>query len=185
MTNGISCLAAMRRPVGARGVLYAAMLAATSAASAQDSDADGRAEVILPQTLEVIDHLDFGPLVDQGSGGTVVIDPASNLVTSGGTVITVGTSAHRATFRSQWPTGTVLFFTGDTNVTLTRQGGTEQMNAMLTYARGAGLTSGPILTSVRASALEQFYHAGGILFVAAGQAPGLYEGTFTFSIDNI
>lgn len=165
--------------------LAAAVLAmAPLAAIAQDSDSDAVVAVVLPQTLEVIDDLDFGPLVDAGSGGTVVVDGTTNLVTTGGTVTSVGGSAHRATFRSRWPLGTVLFYGGDPSVTLTRIGGTEQMTATLLYSRGTGLANGPIFTSVRATALEQYYHAGGILFVSAGQAPGVYEGTFNFGIDN-
>jgi len=154
-------------------------------AFAQDADAAGRAEVVLPATLTALEGLDFGPIVGSATGGAMTINASTNVASTVGTIIQVGTTAHRATFRSQLPAGYVIFYLGDPSVILTRQGGTETMSASLTYATGAGLGPGPFLGTRISTATDQYYYAGGTLFVSAGQVPGLYEGTFTFSIDNL
>lgn len=165
--------------------LLTALAAQAPAALAQDADAQGRAEVVLPATLTALEGLDFGPIVGSATGGAMTVNPSTNASSTVGTIVQVGTSAHRATFRSQLPTGLVIFFLGDPSVTLTRQGGSETMTASLTYSTGAGLGPGPFLGTRISTATDQFYYAGGTLFVAAGQAPGLYEGVFNFGIDNL
>lgn len=155
------------------------------ALAADNVAAPGRAEVILPATLETLENLEFGPIVASGAGGAMTINPTTDAKSAVGSIVIVGTGAHRATFRSQLPVGLIVFFLGDSNVTLTRQGGTETMQASLTYATGSGLVNGPFLGTRRSSATEQFYYAGGTLLIGAGQVPGFYEGTFSLNIDNL
>ena len=168
-----------------RAGALALLSAATPAIAADNAATPGRVEVILPATLETLENLEFGPIVASGAGGAMTINPATDARSAVGSIVMVGTSAHRATFRSQLPVGLIVFFLGDSTVTLTRQGGTETMQASLTYATGAGLVNGPFLGTRLSNATEQFYYAGGTLLVGAGQVPGFYEGTFTFSIDNL
>ena len=176
---------------GARQLLTAAACALgltvplVPAAAADDADSTSTAEVTIASTLINIDGLDFGPIVDQGTGGAVTIDPDTNGVSSVGDTMVVGTSAHRATFRAQAPIGTVMVMTGDPSVILTRNGGTETMTANLTYDSGTGLIDTLVFglpIGLQATASDQFFHVGGTLFVTAGQATGTYEGTFTLSL---
>ena len=154
-------------------------------AQAQDSQAaDSTAEVVLPATLVNLEGLDFGQLV-AGTGGAMTIVPATDAKTAIGGVVIVGATAHRATFRSSLPIGLIMSYLGDASVTLTRQGGTETMTVLLTYSTGTGLGPGPLLNTYVTNATEQYYYAGGTLLVANGQTPGIYDGTFTFTIDNL
>ena len=162
-----------------------ALAATAPAVQAQDANSQGRAEVVLPATLTALEGLDFGPIVVSGAGGAMTINPSTNASSTVGAIVRVGTTSHRATFRSQLPVGLIIFYLGDPSVTLTRQGGTETMTASLTYATGAGLGPGPFLGTRISTATDQYYYAGGTLFVSAGQVPGLYEGTFNLAIDNL
>lgn len=173
------------RAVAVLALLAASLGLAAPATAQDDADAPSQAVVTLPSTLVNIEGLDFGPIVAQGTGGAVTIDPASNGVTSIGDVIIVGTTAHRATFRSQAPIGTVMVMSGDPSVILTRSGGSETMTANLIYDSGAGLLDTLVFglpIGLQATASDQFFHVGGTLVVSGTQVPGDYQGTFTLSL---
>ncbi|MFN2099021.1 DUF4402 domain-containing protein [Altererythrobacter sp. MF3-039] len=175
----------LRRIAAALALAGAVATPIAPAAAADNTDASGRAVVTLPSTLVNLESLDFGPIVTQGTGGAVTIDPNTNGISSVGDVTIVGTTAHRATFRAQAPIGTVMVMSGDPSVILTRNGGTETMTANLVYDSGTGLIDTLVFglpIGLQATASDQFFHVGGTLIVSGTQAPGDYEGTFTLSL---
>jgi len=158
---------------------------APAAWAADNTTADGRAQVIIPATLVNLESLDFGPVVAQGTGGAVTINPSTDTVSKVGDVVIVGSTAHRAIFRAQAPVGTVMVMSGDPSVTLTRISGIETMTATLSYVAGPGLTGALVFglpIGQQATATDQYFYVGGNLTVQGTQAPGLYEGTFTLSL---
>lgn len=172
-----------------RSVLALAALAGGLAApnvwAADNANAPGRAQVVIPSTLVNLESLDFGPIVTQDAGGTVTINPSTNTSSKVGNVVIVGSTAHRAVFRAQAPLNTLMIMSGDPSVILTRLSGTETMSASLSYVAGPGLTGALVFglpIGQRATATDQYFYVGGSLTVQGNQAPGLYEGTFTLSV---
>ena len=157
----------------------AALLAAADPGVAQsvnpDREATGRAIVLRPLELLKVDDMDFGWLTAAGAG-TAVLDPVSGAVTTTGGVVAVGGAPLPASFVGAASRDTpVIIRIPRQPITLTRQGGTETMTL-------SGWTlDGPGTRHVGANRAFQF-RVGGTLAVAAGQADGLYTGTFTVEV---
>ena len=164
----------------------AALAALAQPALAQDTaSADGEATIVPDGQLTKLQDLDFGRIVPTGAGGVVTIDAATGTIASVGNITLVSPSAHRAFFRSRVPVDTVMVFSLDASVTLTRVSGTETMTATLTYAPVAGLTPELLFglpIGQKANATEQLVAVGGALTVSGTQEPGLYSGTFNLSV---
>ena len=157
-------------------------------AMAQSADANSQAELLLDINLQKTDDLDFSRIVPSGTGGVVTIDAATGAVSTAGSVTTVGTAQQRARFTTNAPIGTIIIFSGDPNVTLTRQSGTETMTATLEYVGGAGFVTTNVFglpIGNQATATTQEILVGGALTVSGTQAPGTYEGTFTLMVAHL
>ena len=174
------------------GCKAAAALAALGAvftvapAAAQGVTTNSTAEVVDPGTLVKDTDLDFGMIATAGSSGSVSLDVASGAATTTGDLAIVGSNLpNRALFKASAPIGIVMIYSGDPSVTLTRSGGTETMQAFLSYDAGAGLLDVVVFglpIGVRATAPEQEIFVGGTLLVNPGQAEGYYEGEFTLTV---
>lgn len=171
----------------------AAMLAATGGAmlaaapvAAQGITASSTAEVVDPGTLVKDTDLDFGTIATAGAGGSVTLNVSSGAVSTTGDLAIVGSDPpNRGLFTASAPIGIVMIYSGDPIVTLTRSGGTETMQALLTYDAGAGLLDVVLFglpIGVRATAPEQEIFVGGTLLVNSGQAEGYYEGEFSLTV---
>lgn len=135
----------------------------------------GRATVLKSLSLLKQDDLDFGQVIAAGAG-TVVINPTSGALTTTGTVIPVGTAAHRATFTATGSRNSVVNIRLPKNpVTLTRVGGTQTMTVSNWTLDGATNRKVPL-----GNAFD--FNVGGTLNVAAGQADGTYIGTFSVTV---
>lgn len=167
-------------------IALAAAFGAASAANAQTSaSAPSDVEILGPITVTKIQDLDFGPMVPTGTGGVVTIDASSGAVTTAGQVVTVGSNQTRALFNVNAPLGVVMILSGDANVTLTRQSGTETMTAALVHTHGNGLAVTNVFglpIGLQATDSVQEIWTGGSLTVAGNQVEGVYEGTFNISL---
>ena len=163
-----------------------AALVVPSTALAQASDtAVSEAEILNLLTLQSTADLDFGVMTVGNLGGTVSIDPTTNVRSSLGDVIPIGSTSHRGEFTTNGVVGVLMVMAGDPNVTLVRFGGSETMNANLSYQAGNGVLGVNILGS--AIGLfpvqpTQTINVGGTLFVNANQAPGFYQGQFQLTV---
>lgn len=136
----------------------------------------GRAQLVFPMTLSKNADLDFASLAATGAG-TAVIDPVSDTMTTTGGVLRLAGSPHAASFTGaaggQSPV--VIIRIPNRAVTLTRVGGTETMtvdNFTLDGQSKRELAQAGAFT----------FKVGGTLRVSAGQAEGLYTGTFDVTI---
>ena len=161
--------------------LVAAMFAlagATPALAAPVSparQAEAQAVVLRSLTLLKVDDMDFGWLTAAGAG-TAVLDPVTGAVTTTGGVLAVGGTPLAASFVGAASRNTpVKIRIPNKPITLTRQGGTETMTlSSWTLDRPADLKTGPDRAFT--------FRVGGTLTLAAGQADGLYTGTFLVEV---
>jgi hypothetical protein len=139
------------------------------------SPAQGRAEILLPASIRLMNNLNFATLVVTGAG-TAVIDPNTDIMTTTGGVVRYGGTPYSALFEAVSPVKTVVHIRAPKNaVTLTRVGGTETMQVANFTVSGTGTRN--------VVAKETFvFSVGGTLFVNADQAEGLYTGTFTVDV---
>lgn len=156
--------------------LLALLLPAAAASAAPVSRAaTGQAAVLSPLSVIKNSDLDFGTLTVVGSG-TAVIDPVSGTLSTTGGVTKVGTSAHAATFTGTGSKNSVVLIHIPKNpITLTRVGGTETMTV------STWTLDGPTLRKIPPTDVFNFA-VGATLNVAAGQADGIYVGTFSVTV---
>lgn len=146
-----------------------------AAATPPDRQAEAQAIVLQPLTLLKVDDLDFGWLTAT-TAGTATLDPVSGAVTTTGGVLAVGGTPQRARFVGAASRNTpIKIRIPNKPITLTRQGGTETMSL------SAWTLDGPADRRVGPSRAFDFY-VGGTLSVGAGQADGLYVGTFDVEV---
>jgi hypothetical protein len=159
--------------------LLAALFAWASPAAAgtvmPDQNATGRAIVLRALTLLKVEDMDFGWLTVTGTG-TATINPISGAVSTTGGVLAVGGAPQPAWFVGAASRNTPIKIRIPTKpITLTRVGGTETMSL------SAWTLDGP---ADRKTGPERAFNfkVGGTLTVAAGQAEGVYVGTFNVDV---
>jgi hypothetical protein len=155
--------------------LFAWAQPAAAGTVAPDRNATGRAIVLRPLSLLKVEDLDFGWLTVTGAG-TAILDPVTGAVSTTGGVLSVGGAPQAAWFVGAASRNTpIKIRIPNRPITLTRVGGTETMSL------SAWTLDGP---ADRKTGIDRAFHfkVGGTLTVAAGQADGLYEGTFTVEV---
>ncbi len=157
-----------------------------STAFAQAEGAEGRVFVVTPLSFVKERDLDFGQIIVGDSAGTVSMDTAGAITTTGGIIQMDGTQ-QSARF---WGYGSfnqrVLINIDANSYTLTRQGGTETM----TLDRVAIGSRPPIIITTNPRRFRIANPDGyfaftmvGRLNVGANQAPGVYEGEFAVTLE--
>ena len=159
-----------------------------TAASAQDANEESDAQAFLVTPLSFVKQfdLDYGTIIPGGTAGTVTMDSAGNVSTTGG-VIQVDGTQQPALF---WGYGTFLqtvLINSDANTyILTREGGTETM-LMDQVLIGS---QPPIIISVnprrfRIANPDGYFSftIAGRLQVAANLPEGTYSGEFTIQLE--
>ena len=159
--------------------LIAALFAWASPAAAgtvtPDQNATGRAIVLRALSLLKVEDMDFGWLTVT-SAGTATINPLTSAVTTTGGVLSVGGAPQAAWFVGAASRNTpVKIRIPNKPITLTRIGGTETMSL------SAWTLDGPADRKTGADRAFNF-KVGGTLTVAAGQADGVYQGTFDVDV---
>lgn len=170
----------MVRSASLRSISAAAALAALPAASwaapvQAPAPPDASASLMLPLTLNKLADMEFGYLGAVGAG-TAVINPVTDTMTVTGGVLRLGGSPHAATFRGVAQGSSVVIIRIPTKaVTLTRAGGSE------TLILDSFTLDGQSKRDMAKAGVFDF-KVGGTLRVPAGQADGLYSGTFEVTI---
>ena len=139
------------------------------------TNATGKVSVL--KSLSVIKQadLDFGELVVAGAG-TAVVDPVSGAITTTGAVTRIGTTAHPAVFTATGSKNSVVHIrVPTTSITLARVGG----GGTITVSNWT--LDGSINRKIPPNSAFNF-SVGGTVNVAAGQADGTYNGTFSLTV---
>lgn len=167
--------------------LTAAFLALTTQAQAQDTQAsDARALLVTPLSFVKDTDLDFGVIIPGDSDGTVFMDSAGAITTTNGIIVQTGTQ-RPARFWGFGEFNQLVLINIDQNTyTLTRAGGTETM----LYDQVTIGSQPPILITTnprrfRIANPDGYFSftIAGRLQVAARQAPGVYEGQFSVTLE--
>lgn len=142
---------------------------AQAARVAAATPAKSSATLVHPLTLLKTADLNFGTIV-VSSAGTVVVDPTSNSASkTGGLVLSGAVSA--ASFVGASTGLSLIYVATPDPITITRSGGTQTMTVNNFVVQGGNLR-----LSLATGAFS--FNVGATLNVAAGQAEGLYLGTF-------
>jgi len=151
----------------------ATAIAAPATAVAAPGQTTSTVDVALlsPNTLQKLDDLDFGT-IGQTAAGTAVIDPVANSENATGGVLKLGGTPHSARFQGVASKNSVVNIKlPNQPVTLTRSGGTQTLTVTNFTLDGPS-------KKVMASGNVFVIRVGATLTVPAGQATGLYTGTF-------
>jgi hypothetical protein len=157
--------------------------APTGAALAANEDATTRARVVRPITLVVGRDLDFGTILPSTTRASTVRINLNDSATPGGGALVVGTGHGATRVTGQGTTGQIILISRPTTVWLTGPG--PQMRAR---SWTLGTTTG-----LRRIAANQYritnaagnfgFRMGATLNVARNQPEGLYQGSYTVTVN--
>jgi hypothetical protein len=167
---------ALRHPLAA--ALPLALLAPAAALAAPVAPATqppAQAALMRPLTLTRIADMDFGNL-GVTANGTAVINPVTDTLTTSGGVVRLGGTPHAAIFRGvAQGNAVVIIRVPNGGINLTRVGGTE------TILLNAFTLDGQSKRTLAQAGIFDF-KVGATLRPTAGQADGVYVGTFDVTI---
>ncbi len=155
------------------GAALSAVSFASAASAATSATANASAEVLTTLTLTANSSLNFGQIA-ANTGGSVTVN-ADSTASSSGTLISTGTRAPAGFTVTGTPNASVVL-TLPTSATLTRSGGTDTMSI-------SGLNAHPAGAFQLGSTGSSNFSIGGTLTVASGQVAGVYNGTFSVSVE--
>lgn len=155
------------------GAALSAVSFASAASAATSATASASAEVLSTLTLTADSALNFGQIA-ANTGGTVTVNADSTTAFTG-TLVSTGTRAPAGFTVGGTPNANVVV-TLPTSATLTRFGGTETMSI-------AGFNSNPPAGFQLNGTGSATFNVGGTLTVASGQVAGVYNGTFSVSVE--
>jgi hypothetical protein len=155
------------------GAALSAVSFASAASAATSATANASAEVLTTLTLTANSSLNFGQIA-ANTGGSVTVN-ADSTASSSGTLISTGTRAPAGFTVTGTPNANVVL-TLPTSATLTRSGGTETMSI-------SGFNANPAGAFQLGSTGSSNFSIGGTLTVASGQVAGVYNGTFSVSVE--
>lgn len=164
------------------------LLQAQPASAKQRVTTSGVAQAIIVTRLSLVktQDLDFGQLIAGTAAGTVTLAPDGVRSSTGG-VRLAGSDGHPASFSGLGRQNQSVTLSVNSNTgTLRRVGGTETMR-FDTFVIGstpqAQLTIVPLAFRISAANGQFAFPVGATLRVGARQAPGIYSGTFTLTIN--
>jgi Mat/Ecp fimbriae major subunit len=160
------------RRVGACA-LIAIVATMSTVGRAETQTADARARIYQPIHFAVLLELDFGTVVSDPTGGTIVLDPATNTRDcAGGSLVCTGSfSWSRLQLTGSDATVVVTYAP---NFTLTGPG--DPITAELDFPGGSG-------TSVALTGGSTTIELGAKLHVNPNQVPGPYSGLFSVDVN--
>lgn len=167
--------------------LACALLAATPArADTATTSATAQAIIVAPLSLAANQTMNFGRIAPTPAGGTVVLNPDTNVCTTTGTIVRVGT-CRPAEFSGMGVRRMRVRITLPTTITLTRVGGGGTMTV-----NNLALDPTPDLVPIGNGNSRRWeiqpsngifdFRVGGTLNVGANQAGGTYDGTFVVTV---
>jgi len=192
LTPGRLC----RSTKGVRGVrLLCALLAAAAftpvPAAAQQDNAVMRSQIHGAATLSNDADMDFGQIMPNAGGGTVVLSPspAPTCTTTGGLIRTgtckaamfIGFAFYQADLRVMRPSGNSITLIGPAGATMVVDNFTFGSTGTTVYLGANGNSPNHRFRSDALDGVFAFY-VGGRLNVGGNQLPGIYNGTFEIRI---
>lgn len=153
-----------------------------AAALAQNATADSSVSIIDQFAVTNDTGLSFGTIILPSSGANTIAIAASDgarSISGDGNAGVVGTGFSNATFTVQGDGGQGFDISVPANFGLSRSGGTETITVSLTQSALTGTTSGTNGSEGTAS-----FGVGGNFSISTATIAGLYEGTFTVTVDN-
>ena len=200
VTKSDGRLRAVHRALGALLALAPALLFAAPAVASNTpvkASASARATVVAPLTLVWVQDLKFGKIVPRPQAGTVTVDQVTGACTVTGPILEVG-KCQFAQFAGMGTKNMGARISLITVVNLTGPGQTMVLdrillgtNSTISFAgntnangKGVGLTKGGNAERYTITTTSGIYllNIGGRLNVNANQAPGVYNGTITVSV---
>lgn len=160
----------------------AAALAASGAAFAQTATAGGNVSIIDQFAVTNESALGFGTIILPSSGSNVIAISAADgtrSISGAGNATALGGGASRAVFSLLGEGALPFDIAVPAGFTLERSGGAETIAVTLSASALSGITSGAPGSEGTAT-----FGVGGSLQVSSATVPGLYQGSFTISVDN-
>lgn len=156
---------------------------------AQTASATGTAQAVIvePASLLKIRDLDFGRIAAQPTAGTVTVNPDTGACTVTGGVISVGNCAF-AQFGGQGVRKMRMRITLPTTITLTGPGGATMTANTFTLGLAPDIVqvpspgNSPPRYEIDSISGIFTFRVGARLNVATNQAPGVYNGSFTITV---
>ncbi len=155
-------------------------------AQAVTATANSQAVVVAPLSLVANQTLNFGRIAPSPAGGTVVLDPDTQVCTTTGTIVRVGT-CQAAEFTGMGVRRMRVRITLPTTISLTRVGGGATMTV-----NNITLDPTPDLVPIGNGNNRRWeiqpndgifdFRVGGTLNVGANQLGGVYNGTFVVTV---
>lgn len=165
------------------------LLAVSAPAQAQavSTNATAQAVIVEPLALIKIRDLNFGRLAPVPAAGTITVNPDTGACSVTGAVVSAGGCGY-AEFGGQGVRRMRIRITLPTTVTLTGPGGATMTANTFTL----GLAPDIVLVPTPGNAPQRYeiasnsgifaFRVGGRLNVGANQAPGVYNGNFTITV---
>ncbi|MFN3516957.1 MAG: DUF4402 domain-containing protein [Novosphingobium sp.] len=162
-----------------------ALISAPVQAQAVTSSAIAEAVIVAPASLVKVRDLDFGTIAAQPTAGTVTVNPDTGACTATGGVISVGNCGY-AEFGGQGVRRMRMRITLPTTITLTGPGGATMIADTFTLGLAPDIVQlpapGPPRYRIVSSSGIFTFRVGARLNVATNQAPGVYNGNFTITV---
>lgn len=155
-----------------------------TAAQAGARQADAQAILLRSLSFFKVDDLDFGDIIPSATAGQVRIEPNGNRTRTGGVTL-AGSSSQPASFAGK---GTynqnVLISMSPASITVTGPGAPMTVTQFeIGSTPTAILTATPTMFRIASTAGTFQFPVGARLNVNANQAPGVYSGTFTVTLN--
>jgi hypothetical protein len=163
-------------------VLALAISGAGSAMAAPTpATANSTSTVVTPIGITPMTDLAFGKFI-AGTGGTVTISTSGARTQTGVTPVASPTTAAKFDVTGEKSATYVITIPG--SVTLTGGAGSDTMTFVpVNDLTAANTTTGTITAGTLDSSGKQSIYVGGVLTVAAGQAPGDYSGALNVGVE--
>lgn len=162
-----------------RGLAAFILFAWAWASPGQAQSIAGRVEVEVARPLTLVNSapLSFGTIA-AGIGGTAIVDPDTQAVTTSGGVVALGGPVSAAEFSGIAGAGKhVKVSLPKGGILLKRVGGTETMT-LRAFTIDGKRNEREVINNAFS------FRVGGTLTVGTGQAEGLYQGSFDIIVDN-
>jgi Domain of unknown function (DUF4402) len=153
---------------------------------AETEAVDAQVAIVERGTFFKVEDLHFGAIVPSGTAGTVVVTPAGARTATGGVTL-FGNLHHPAEFAGRKPSGNrpVEISVGSNTIQLTGPGAPMTVRLFNGNTNpGQTFITTPRNFQVQGQSNGAFeLRVGATLDVNANQAPGLYTGTWTLTLD--
>lgn len=173
--------------------LCAALLFAPQSALAQSASVNpivkastATTTIVTPLSFFKVADINFGSIAPGNTAGTVVLSPFNVVTTTGGVTARTG-STQPASFAGLGSNNqTVTISVTANSRLLTRVGGTQTMR-IDTFVIGstptANLTTVPLAFRINSPTGQFSFPVGATLRVSANQTPGIYQGSFSVTLN--